>query len=239
MRYAQFPALVLASCALSLGAAGRAKQNEMTALLQKIDHLVFATRDLAGTVTGLERQLGVRATPGGQHPGRGTRNFLMSLGPAVYLEIIGPDPDQPAPASPRSFGIDALTEPRLVTWAAHDSDLPRVLRDAASHGVSLGPIDKGSRQRPDGVLLKWQYTSPRTVIADGIVPFFIDWGASEHPARTAAQGATLISLRAEHPDAERVQRLLNGLGLELSVTRGPRPALIATIDSPRGRQELR
>ena len=54
----------------------------------------------------------------------------------------------------------------------------------------------GSRRRTDGVLLSWRYTDPQTVLADGLVPFFIDWGQSPHPARTAAQGASPIALRA-------------------------------------------
>jgi hypothetical protein len=208
-------------------------------LLAKIDHLVYATPNLVAAVEHLDQQIGIRATAGGQHPGRGTRNFLLSLGPTVYLEIIGPDPEQPAPPTPRTFGIDNLAEARLVTWAVHDPDLTEVARNAASHGIGLGPVTDGSRRRPDGVLLKWRYTSPQALVADGIVPFFIDWGASDHPARSAAQGATLTSLRAEHPDAERVRQMLRQLGLDLPVTRGPKPALIATLESPRGRIELR
>ena len=50
-------------------------------------------------------------------------------------------------------------------------------------------------------------------MANGLVPFFIDWGDTPHPAKSAAAGATLISLRAEHPDPENVQRMLGGLGL--------------------------
>jgi len=68
---------------------------------------------------------------------------------------------------------------------------------------------------------------------------FIDWGQSPHPARTAASGASLIALRTEHPDAQRVQRLLKKLGLDLPVQSGAAPALVATIDGPRGRVELR
>jgi hypothetical protein len=77
------------------------------------------------------------------------------------------------------------------------------------------------------------------VIADGIVPFFIDWGTTPHPASSAAPGATLIALRAEHPDPTKVRMILNQLGFDLPVTKGPTPALVATIDSPRGRVELR
>lgn len=239
MRSAHLLIVAVIASGIPPGAAAGPQQRDMTALLTKIDHLVYATPNLAAAVEHLEQLLGVRATPGGQHPGRGTRNFLLSLGPTAYLEIIGPDPEQPVPASPRTFGIDGLSEARLVTWAAHERDLERVAKDAADHGIQLGPLSDGSRKRPDGVLLKWRYTSPQTIVADGIVPFFIDWGTSEHPARTAAQGATLVNLRGEHPDPQRVQKVLHELGLALPVTQAPKAALIATIDSPRGRVELR
>jgi hypothetical protein len=97
----------------------------------------------------------------------------------------------------------------------------------------------GSRRTPAGVLLSWHTTNQRAVIADGIVPFFIDWGTTPHPASSAAAGATLIALRAEHPDPASTRMILNQLGLDLPVMKGPKAALVATIDSPRGRVELR
>ena len=214
-------------------------RNPPAEMLARVDHLVYATPDLDASVSDLEERLGVRATTGGQHPGRGTRNALIALGPATYLEIIGPDPQQPTPATPRNFGIDTLKAPRLVTWAAKGSDLPKIVSDAAAHGITLGAVRPASRRRPDGVLLSWTFTNPLTVVADGIVPFFIDWGSTDHPARTAAGGSTLIALRAEHPDAERVSKILAQLGVNLPVSKGSAPQLIATIDRPRGRVALR
>ncbi|HEU0175849.1 MAG TPA: VOC family protein [Blastocatellia bacterium] len=216
-----------------------ATQKGSPELLARIDHLVYATPDLNRGVEEIEKLLGVRATPGGRHPGRGTRNALITLGPATYLEIIAPDPEQPPPTTPRSFGIDGLKESRLVAWAAKGVDLERLRDEAARKGARLGEVTSGSRRRTDGVLLSWRYTDPRTVLADGLVPFFIDWGQSPHPATTAAPGASLVALRAEHPDAQRVRRLLRELGLDLPVQSGAKPALVATIDSPRGRVELR
>ena len=207
--------------------------------VSRVDHLVYATPDLKAGIDAIERLLGIRATPGGQHPGAGTRNALVALGPASYLEIIGPDPEQPRPPGPRRFGIDGLKVPRLAAWAAKGQDLERLVADAARNGVKLGPVGSGSRKRPDGVLLSWRFTSPATVLGDGIVPFFIDWGRTPHPAQAAAAGATLVSLRAEHPDAQRVGETLRKLGLDLRVTGAPAPALIATVDCPKGRVELR
>ncbi len=72
-----------------------------------------------------------------------------------------------------------------------------------------------------------------------LVPFFIHLGTTAHPARGAAPGATLVDLRAEHPDPSRVRTMLKMLGLDLPVAPGSRPALVATIDGPLGRVELR
>jgi len=208
-------------------------------VLTQVDHLVYATPDLALGIETAEKLFGVRATPGGQHPGEGTRNALIALGPTSYFEIIGPDPDQPKPARGRRFGIDEITAPRLTTWVAKGKSLDRFAAGARAHGVDLGAVIPGSRKRPDGVVLSWTYTDPRVVLADRLVPYLIDWGASAHPSATAAKGITLISLRAEHPDAARVQAMLKQLGLDLAVTQGPKPSLIATFNSPKGQVVLR
>jgi hypothetical protein len=232
------PLLFALSC-IVLGTVGHAQQTTSNALLARVDHLVYATPDLQLGVDTIEQRLGIKATAGGQHPGLGTRNALVALGTTSYLEIIGPDPEQPAPPGPRRFGIDDLKAPRIVRWVVKSSDLSSVSERATKAGVQLGAHTTGSRRRPDGVVLSWRYTNPATVVADGLVPFFIDWGSSPHPALTAAPGATLVHLRAEHPEAPRVQRTLNQLGLDLTVSQGPVAAIIATIDSPRGRIELK
>lgn len=207
--------------------------------LSQVDHLVYAAPDLESAVDDLERRLGVRASPGGQHPGRGTWNALLALGPSSYLEIIAPDPTQPSPADGRSLGVDSPGLPRLTAWAARSTALERRVAEAAERGVQLGAVRSGARRRPDGVLLSWQYTDPATVVADGLVPFFIDWGTSPHPAATAAGGASLIDLRAEHPVPDDALNLLRLLGLDLPVARGPRPALIATLNTARGPVKIR
>jgi hypothetical protein len=216
-----------------------AQSRDPRGLLQRIDHLVYATPDVSAGVKQIETWLGIHATPGGQHPGEGTRNALVALGPTSYLEIIGPDPEQPDPAGPRKFGIDDLKEPRLVTWAAKGTNLMQVVAEARRHGVPVGDVIPGSRRTPTGVLLSWHISNQRSIVADGLVPFFIDWGETPHPARSAAAGATLISLRAEHPDPEKVQRMLGELGLQLPVVKAAKPSLVATIAGPRGRVDLR
>lgn len=215
------------------------KYPENVPVLSKVDHLVYATPNLAAGIEQVEKLLGVEAVPGGQHPGAGTRNALIRLGELTYIEIIGPDPDQAKPAQPRRFGIDEIHASRLVTWAAKSKDLEALVTNAKSKGIDLGQAQSGSRRRPDGVLLSWRLTASPTLNADGIVPFFIDWGATPHPASSLPKGCTLVALRAEHPDANRVQTELSALGLNLRVESGAAPSLIATIHTPHGDVELR
>ena len=228
--------LVLLTLITTIGHSGQEASDK---LIVKVDHLVYATPDLNRGVEEIEKLLGVRAIAGGQHPGRGTRNALVALGPTAYLEIIAPDPEQPPPLEPRPFGIDGLKESKLVAWCAKGIDLDSLRSEAIAKGVTLGEVKSGSRRRPDGVQLTWRYTDPWVRVANGIVPFFIDWGDSPHPALTATKGATLISLRAEHPDARGVRGVLRRLGLNLEVKQAQSPALIAVIEGQRGRVELR
>jgi hypothetical protein len=207
--------------------------------IDQVDHLVYATPDVDATCAALERQLGVRASVGGQHLGRGTRNALIAIGGDGYLEIIGPDDAQPSPPSPRWLGIDALTSTRLVAWSAHGSNLPQLVDDAARRGVHLGSVSDGRRTRSDGVVVEWHVTDPSAALEDVVVPFFIDWGMSPHPSSTAAAGPRLMDLRGEHPDPERAREMLAAIGIDMSVAQADRPAIVATFQTDSGLVELR
>jgi len=199
------------------------------------DHLVYATPDLEATVHDLGVRLGVTATTGGEHPSWGTRNALLALGYRSYLEVIGPDIDLPRPPHGRPFNLDGLTRPRLVTWVCRGKDLKAIVGEAAIVGVDLGSVEEGRRWRSDGSLLEWSMTDLYRSREGGIVPYFIDWGESPHPSESSAQGCTLYGLRGEHPDAARLQSILDQLSLEeLRVTSGPRPRLVATLKTPLG-----
>jgi hypothetical protein len=208
-------------------------------VIEQVDHLVYATPNLDATCAELERLLGVRASVGGQHIGRGTRNALISIGPESYLEIIGPDPAQPPPPSPRWFGIDALSSPGLVAWAAHGTKLPQLVSDAERRGVRLGDVSDGRRQRADGVVLTWQVTNPDAALDHIVVPFFIDWAASPHPSSTAVAGPRLVELRGEHPEPDRAVATLAALGLGMPVSLGDRASIVACFETRSGRVELR
>jgi RimJ/RimL family protein N-acetyltransferase len=207
--------------------------------LPAVDHLVWGGPSLAPEIARIESLIGVRAVPGGHHPDEGTHNALIGLGPDLYLELIAPDPEQPAPGGPRWFGLDDLSQPRLLTWALKATYVDRTAEAARAAGLTLGEVRDARREGADGQVLAWRLTRPTLHPGDGLIPFLIDWGRGPHPARSAPGGARLVGLWAEHPDPPAIREQLRNLGAELPVVRGTAPALVAVLDTPKGRVELR
>lgn len=118
----------------------------------------------------------MRPVTGGSHPSLATANCLVGLSDGAYLEIIGPDPDQPNPGRARPFGIDDLTASRVVAWCVRPADLDRSIEAARARGYDPGSPQTMSRSAPDGGRLTWRLTSLPSDPADGLVPFLIDWG---------------------------------------------------------------
>jgi hypothetical protein len=203
-----------------------------------LDHLVYAGPDLAAAVDAVHAAIGVRPVEGGRHLGRGTRNHLLGLGAGGYLEVIGPDPDRPAPDRPRPFGVDELTSARLVTWAVHPPDLDAAVARAHSRGHDPGPVQPMSRRTPSGDLLSWRLTVPDTGPAlapdGGLLPFLIDWGSSTHPTEGDLPVVRLLGLSARHPDPAVVRSGLEALGVTLIVEGGADVVLTAVLQGPKG-----
>src|SRR5207302_6978184 len=115
-----------------------------------LDHIILGCNDLDRGIEAVEEATGVRPAVGGVHPGRGTRNALLSLGERRYLEIIAPDPAQAE--VPDVYGLLRLDEQRLVTWAAHPGDIKALAAQLAKAGIAAEGPTPGSRKRPDGKL---------------------------------------------------------------------------------------
>ncbi|MDN3260476.1 VOC family protein [Streptomyces sp. CSDS2] len=205
----------------------------MKAIPPLLDHLVLATPDLDATVADFARRTGVTPAPGGAHPGLGTRNHLVGLGGRSYLELIGPDPEQPEPAGPRPFGVDRLAAPTVPAWAISPPDLDEAITRARTRGVDPGPPRQMSRRAPDGTVLRWRLTDSDAGAVPDPVPFLIDWGDSRHPAASGLPVTPLLAVSASVPDPAAVRARLAALGTSLDLTEGP-TALSFTVDTPNG-----
>ena len=145
-----------------------------------IDHVLLGCSDLEYGVAFVEEHTGVRPAAGGVHPGRGTRNAVAALGERVYLEVIAPDPAQPAvtpwltSSLPR---IAAMREPKLVGWAVRPTDIASLVQRLRAAGIAVDGPQAGSRTRRDSRVLRWKMAR---LVEDGggVLPFFM--GSTQH-----------------------------------------------------------
>ena len=199
-----------------------------------IDHLVYACPQLGPAVEQIGALIGVRPAYGGQHPGLGTHNALLALGPRTYLEIIAPDPEQRHPAESLPFGLGQLTAPALRAWAAAPGDFDTAVRRSLTAGFDYGPVVVGRRRTADGLDLAWRMTSSSLRQGVAIAPFLIDWGSGPHPADSAPAGAVLAEFRGLTREPQRLAVQLEVLGLDMDIELSDRNELQATLIGPGG-----
>jgi hypothetical protein len=199
-----------------------------------LDHLIVAGPDLDGLVHHVSTSTGVLAVAGGRHAGQGTRNALIGLGAGRYLELLAPDPGGEDGAFRASIAY--LDAPALHTWCVRAGDADAVARRVAAAGARPRRLAM-SRQRPDGVTLRWELVFVDGHPYGGLVPFFIDWQGSPHPSRGLPTGLICEGLRVAHPDAAGLRALLAGIGgmpEEVRVEAGEDPELRAAWRGPAG-----
>jgi len=206
-----------------------------------IDHITVTSPTLEAGAAFISQTLGVRPQAGGEHPRMGTHNLLLRLGDKLFLEVISPNPDAPAPERPRWFGLDSMRPdalPSLSAWVARSTDIHAA---AGSCSEPLGMIEPMSRGT-----LNWLITIPAdgSVPLDGIAPALIDWHTDIHPAaRLQDHGLSLLKLELFHHESARVSRMLASLDLNGLVSVSPHPSratpyLVAHINTPLGLRQL-
>jgi hypothetical protein len=180
----------------------------------RVDHVLYAVGDLESGTARLEEELGVESVAGGEHPGWGTANRVVQLGPD-YVEVIGVTDADAAAAS--GFGrMVRDAGDRLLGWAVATDDLDGVAR-------RLGlEIERGTRRRPDGVRLAWRLAGVgEALAASGFLPFFIQWeGPAElHPGgdSSARPGIAYIELSG---DEAQLREWFGGAELPVRVRAG-------------------
>ena len=202
------------------------------AIAARVDHLILGVRDLEEGIRQFEARTGVRPAIGGEHPGRGTRNALASLGDGHYVEILAPQAG--APGSERVDALRGLADLTPVGWAVAVRDLESARARLGAAGFTLSDVMPGSRARPDGSLLEWRtFEVAKPPIAGA--PFFIRWGdRATHPSEDSPAGCRLERLRVVTPGADDLRRMLAVLPLDVAVEKGGRGGLDITLRCPTG-----
>jgi hypothetical protein len=225
-------AIIFAASAVCLRSSFSTEKEGAPAVL---DHILLGCSDLDRGIAFVEKHTGIAPAFGGVHPGRGTRNALLSLGepsrvelnPRRYLEIIAPDPEQSG--APDHYGLLKLTEPRLVGWAAHPGDLNEFATRLRNRDIAFDGPNPGSRKRGDGLLLKWKTLNLKDDLG-GLLPFFIEWSAdTSHPSVDAPRGCHLARFELLTPDPEKLRSVTAAMGLAVEIAKSAELQLRATI----------
>lgn len=202
----------------------------------RIDHLVWYDADLERGRSYFAESLAAAPAFGGSHPGEGTANYLVSLGEHTYLEILGRDVAQ-AHASLDSE-IAAQSGSGLYHWACGGIPISDLAARAEAAGLACS-ISAGGRVKPDGSRLDWTCLGIRGHEHGALVPFFIDWHETVHPARSAPRGGNIVEFVAVSPHAASLKAIYDALGVDVAVRQGATAGVVATIEAASVRLMLR
>ncbi len=183
----------------------------------------------------MAKELGVRPSLGGIHPNQGTRNALLHLGQETYLELLAIDNSNKAVQPPRWMGIDLITKPTITRWALKSSDLMEDRAIVKKYDPQMSTIQQGQRQTNSGALLTWQILQPLADPVIELVPFMVDWGSSPHPTDTLESGCRLQSVQLFHPGADRVQKIINELDIQMIIQQSDKEKIRVSIQGRNGR----
>jgi hypothetical protein len=210
--FSSLVALLASACGPD-GQASDAQRSDTPSV--QIDHVIVAVGDLETGMDAFEELTGVRPILGGEHPGRGTRNALVSLGPLVYLELLAPqDGVETVEDAP---GLADLTELTPCGWGASTTDLEATLGLLGTEGYGTSDLASGSRATPDGGLLEWRTGMVEEPAILG-APFFIEWGVdSPHPATTSPGGCELEAMKVMTPNDQDLRTFVQILELPVEV----------------------
>ena len=129
-----------------------------------VDHVIRAVEDLDRAAHRFLTDHGLASVDGGRHPGHGTANRIIPLGPD-YIELIAVVDHAEAAGSPLGRRVAAGSG-----WIGHALRVPR-LADVVAADEATTTM---RRVRPDGVELSWTIARLDDFAA-GHGPFLIEW----------------------------------------------------------------
>ena len=199
----------------------------------RLDHQTVVAPSLEVGAAYVEAALGVSPDGGRTHPGMGTHNRLLALGPDVYLEVMSADPQAPSVTRPRWFGLDHVSTgsaARIAAWVASTDDI------AQAASPELGDVETMHREHHT-----WQMTvrADGSLPLDGAAPLLIQRASGVNPVAAMPQrGLLLRALRIRHPAPSEVLALFVRIAwvphVEVTVTQADACSLAAEIQTPLG-----
>ena len=178
--------------------------------MMHVDHLMFAAgpEGLTADARRLADALGAEYKDGGFHPRFGTRNHIIPLADARYIEVVEVL-DHPA-SEKAPFGQAVRARSSMgggwLGWVVSVDDLSPFEERLERKAV------EGSRQFPDGRRLEWRQIGIKGLIADPQLPYFLQWESEEDLRPSALHGDVRLESFEISGSAE---RLSEWLGVEV------------------------
>src|SRR5919197_319789 len=134
----------------------------------RIDHVVYGVQDLDAAAARMKQEFALGSVEGGRHPAWGTGNRIVPLGPD-YIELLAVL--DRALAEENDLGrslLEAVAEgDRFLAWCVGTDDV-----DEVAARLEL-PVTPGTRERPDGTVVRWRSAGLDRALAEPSLPFFI------------------------------------------------------------------
>lgn len=158
----------------------------------RIDHVVWGVRNLEAASAEVPGRFGLASVKGGRHPGWGTENCIVPLGPN-YLELIAiADEDEAGRDPVGRLWLQLLRQGEgLAAWCLATDDI-----DGVASRLGLEVRWKW-RILPDGSEVAWRTAGLEKALQHPALPFFISWDVApdQHPGRMYAGGADAVGIR--------------------------------------------
>jgi catechol 2,3-dioxygenase-like lactoylglutathione lyase family enzyme len=131
----------------------------------RLDHVVIRVGDLEAAIADYSA-IGFTVTEGGEHPTLGSRNALICFEDDTYLELItfesSPSTEESKSAVMRRIRGWETANQGLVDFAVVPTNVNAALAAARDRGLPVEGPFPGSRKRPDGQEVAWQFGIPAT-----------------------------------------------------------------------------
>lgn len=203
-----------------------------------VDHLIFATGPdgLKAEAARLAEALGTGFKDGGFHPRFGTRNHIIPLADARYIEVVEVL-DHPA-ADKAAFGQAVRARSEMgggwMGWVLSVPDISSYEKRLERSAVP------GSRQFPDGRRLEWVQIGIRGLIADPQLPYFLEWKSDDSLRPAALHGDCRLKELQISGSSDRLSEWLgvpvadqiDGVNLDLIAEYGAPGINSVTFDTP-------
>jgi Glyoxalase-like domain len=205
----------------------------------RLDHVSYAAEPdgLRATAARLSESIGVESVDGGVHPRFGTRNVVIPLRGGHYVEVVEVLDHPVADKVPFGQAVRARSKAGggWLGWVVAVDDMALVESRLQRESVI------GSRRLPDGTELHWSQVGVTGLLADGQLPFFINWtdGSAPHPSRSGPTEVSLVGLQIAGDRARVVEWLgesqtIEDVDVDWVAPHGTPGLLSVTFASPTG-----